>query len=128
MKTNIALASVVAALSGFAGLASTANAGPDIHINARFGPPPIVVVRPPIPPAPAFGFSSRAPDRDYRDYRGAPAPRGYWKEEVIKRWVPAKWVVTRGYRGREHRVLREGYFTYRTDRVWVETGRGYGRG
>jgi hypothetical protein len=49
----------------------------------------------------------------------------------VKVWVSAEWVVTRGHHGREVRTLRPGYFTYRTERVWVaDTGRpgDYGRG
>lgn len=60
------------------------------------------------------------------------APRGYWKEVVVKTWVPERIVVSHGRRGRPERHVEPGYFTYRTDRVWIETehrsSRGYGYG
>ena len=60
------------------------------------------------------------------------APRGYWKEIVVKTWVPERIVVRHNYRGHHERVCEPGYFTYRTDRVWIETdhraSRGYGYG
>lgn len=49
------------------------------------------------------------------------APRGYWKEIVVKSWVPERVVVSHYRRGRPERHLEPGYFTYRTDRVWVAT-------
>lgn len=47
------------------------------------------------------------------------APRGYWEEVVVKTWVPERWVSTRDRWGRSVRVCEPGYYTYRTDRVWV---------
>jgi hypothetical protein len=44
---------------------------------------------------------------------------GYWKTVTVKVWVPGGWVVERGYRGGECRRYVSGYYTYRTDRVWV---------
>lgn len=39
-------------------------------------------------------------------------------------WMPAEWIVSRGHHGHAVRSLRPGYFTYRSDRVWVtEAGR-----
>ncbi|MCX6955144.1 MAG: hypothetical protein NTV51_23575, partial [Verrucomicrobia bacterium] len=131
------LASVFAAVSGFAGLANTASAGTDIHLNIGIGgrPGPVIVAPhyAPVPVAPVYGYGyevRRAPD--YRDCP-PPAPRGYWKEIAVKVWVPAEWIVTRDRRGCEVRSLRPGYFTYRTDRVWVADagprgGYAYGRG
>ena len=49
------------------------------------------------------------------------APRGYWKEIVVKTWVPERLVVRHDHWGRHERVWEPGYFTYRTDRVWIET-------
>lgn len=62
-----------------------------------------------------------------------PAPRGYWKEIVVKTWIPERLVVSHGRRGRPVRHVEPGYFTYRTDRVWVAANnhrdyRGYGYG
>ena len=56
--------------------------------------------------------------------------RGYWKEIQVKTWVPERWVVRYDRRGRPERYCEPGYYTYRTDRVWVDgrsdrDGRGY---
>lgn len=143
MNTKFVLASVFAAVSGLAGLANTASAGTDIHLNIGIGarPGPVIVVpaRPPVvvvPASPAYGYGygRPAPIPAYRDDCPPPAPRGYWKNVSVKVWVPAEWIVTRGHHhGHDVRTLRPGYFTYRTDRVWVaDTGRhgefGHGRG
>ncbi len=47
------------------------------------------------------------------------APRGYWQEVAVKTWVPERIVFVRNRWGRTERVCEPGYFTYRTDRVWV---------
>lgn len=65
-----------------------------------YAPPPTVVYAP--PPAVVV------------------APRGYWKEIVVKTWVPERWVVRSNRWGRPERFCEPGYYTYRTDRVWVE--------
>ena len=49
----------------------------------------------------------------------APA-RGYWDEIVVQAWVPERWVITRDHRGRIVRICEPGYYTYRTDRVWID--------
>jgi hypothetical protein len=68
---------------------------------------------------------------------------GYWKEVRVRTWVPGCWVTERRHHGREYRRYVEGYYSYRTDRVWVSSDRrgrddcddrndnyrfGYGRG
>jgi hypothetical protein len=57
-------------------------------------------------------------------------PRGYWKEVQVKTWVPERWVVRTNRWGRSERYCEPGYYTYRTDRVWVDTspsrGHAYG--
>lgn len=61
------------------------------------------------------------------------APRGYWQEVEVKTWVPERWVVRHNRWGRAERVCEPGYYTYSTQRVWVESpgprgpGPGYGR-
>lgn len=51
----------------------------------------------------------------------APAPvGGYWKEVVVKTWVPERWVVSRDRWGRSIRIFEPGYTTYRTERVWID--------
>ena len=142
MKSTFVLASVFAAVSGWAGLASPARAGTDFHFNigigARPGPvivaprgAPVVVV--PASPGYGYGYGRPAPVPVYRDACPPPAPSGYWTEVPVKVWVPAEWIVSRGHHGRDVRTLRPGYFTYRTDRVWVaDAGRpgdfGHSRG
>jgi hypothetical protein len=70
--------------------------------------------------------------------RYAPAPvvvaapsRGYWKEVSVKTWVPERVSFSRDRWGRSVRVVEPGYYTYRTDRVWVDgrhdNGNHYGR-
>lgn len=65
----------------------------------------------------------------------APAPRGYWKEMQVKTWVPERWVVRHNRWGRPERYCEPGYYTYTTQRVWVDARddrrpdhRGYGYG
>lgn len=43
---------------------------------------------------------------------------GYWKEVRVKVWVDGCW-ESRYDCGRRIRVYVPGYYTYRTDRVWV---------
>ena len=121
MKTKFILASL-AALSGLVGLASTAKAGTDFHLNLNLSlpRPPVIVVT-----SPARISSSYNRGFDSCDVR-VPASRGYWSEVVVKTWVPARWIVSRDRRGREIRSLEQGYFTYRTDRVWIDGGHGAG--
>jgi hypothetical protein len=142
MKTTYVLASVFAAVSGLAGLATSARAGTDFHhnigIGSRPGPvivaprgAPVVVV--PASPGYGYGYGHGRPAPVYRDACPPPAPRGYWTEVPVKVWVPAEWIVSRGHHGRDVRTLRPGYFTYRHDRVWVaDAGRpgdfGHGHG
>ena len=151
MKTTYVLASVFAAVSGLAGLATPARAGTDFHLNIGIGSRPGPVIVAPrgapvvvVPASPGYGYGyghgRPAPAPVYRDAGPPPAPRGYWTDVPVKVWVPAEWIVSRGHYGRDVRTLRPGYFTYRTDRVWVaDAGRygenrhghgefGYGRG
>ena len=65
----------------------------------------------------------------------APSPRGYWKEVPVKTWVPERWVVRHNRWGRPERYCEPGYYTYTTQRVWVDSRdnrrhdpRGYGYG
>jgi hypothetical protein len=54
--------------------------------------------------------------------------RGYWTDVVVKTWVPERWFASRDRWGRPIRVQEPGYYTYRTERVWVEghPNRAYG--
>ena len=107
----IALLASAAALA-----ASSARADTRVSIGVNVGgpvyrsPAPAVVYAPP----PAVVYAPAA-----RTVVVAP-PRGYWKEVVVKTWVPERVVINRGRWGRDVRVVEPGYYTYRTDRVWVD--------
>jgi hypothetical protein len=113
MKTTKLALATLAALGGFALAANTAAARPDIHVSLRFGAPAPVVRY--APPAPVAYYPAPAPmviiDRHHRAV-------GYWKEVVVKTWVPARIVNSYDRRGRVVRVIEPGHFIYRTDRVW----------
>jgi hypothetical protein len=112
---------IIALFATVAGLATTtARADTRVSVGVNLGAP--VYSRPPAvvyAPAPAY---APPPAVVY-----APAPRGYWKDVTVKAWVPERWVSSRDRWGRPVRVCEPGYFTYRTDRVWVEghADRGY---
>ena len=105
-RITIALLATVAALA-----ATSARADTRVSIGVNVGVPAYR----PAPPVVAY----------------APAPtvvvapsRGYWKEITVKTWVPERWVVRHNRWGRPERYCEPGYYTYRTDRVWVD-GRGH---
>jgi hypothetical protein len=112
--TKLALATL--ALAGAAVFANTASAHTDFRVSIGFGVPAPVVRYASAPvaycPAPVVA----APVVVMPRYEH---PAGYWKDVVVKTWVPARYVDTRGHHGRIVRVLEPGYFTYRTERVWV---------
>lgn len=61
--------------------------------------------------------------------RDAPCPpAGYWDNVRTRVWVPARWVVSYDSCGRRIRTQVGGYYEVRTERVWVATGPGHGRG
>lgn len=107
---TFALAASAAALAGTALRADTrfsigVHVGPPIYRTA----PPVVIYAPP-PPA----VYAPPPTVVY-----APA-RGYWSDVVVKTWVPERWTVSRDRWGRMVRHHEPGYFTYRTERAWVD--------
>ena len=113
MKTTYVLASVFAAVSGLAGLATPARAGTDFHLNIGIGsrPGPVIVaprgapvVVVPASPGYGYGYGHGRPAPVYRDACPPPAPRGYWTEVPVKVWVPAEWIVSRGHHGRDVRT------------------------
>lgn len=139
MKTKFVLASFVAALSGLAALATSANAAPDIQVrvNVALPPPPVVFVG-------DRDHGDRDYDRSYNRHRenrnhrssrgddwydqqrdkrralnGHSEARGYWKDVVVKRWVPARWEIGYDRHGREVQIHRPGYMAHHTERVWV---------
>jgi hypothetical protein len=124
MKTKLALVAL-AAIGGLA-FASSASANPDIRVGIHFGSP-APVYRPAAPdycpPAPVvvsnYGYDRNDRyDRHDRNDR-YDRPSGYWKEVVVKTWVPATYVMTRDWHGRPVRRVEPAHFAYRTDRVWV---------
>ena len=120
---RIALALVVSA----AALAATsAHAETRVRIGVNIGSPgyyppaPVVVAAPAYAPPPTVVYAP------------PPAvvvapPRGYWKDVQVRTWVPERWVVRTNRWGRAERYCEPGYYTYRTDRVWVDTGHDHGR-
>jgi len=50
-----------------------------------------------------------------------PAPSGYWKTIQTRQYVPERWIVATDRCGRRTRILQPGYYTYETQRVWVDT-------
>ena len=107
---RLAIALVVTA-AALAASSAHADTRVSIHIGApAYRPAPPAVVYSPAPavtyiPAPTVVV--------------APA-HGYWKEIRVKTWVPERWVVRHNRWGRAERYCEPGYYTYRTDRVWVE--------
>lgn len=49
-----------------------------------------------------------------------PTAPGYWKDVAVKTLVPARWVVSHDRCGHPIRIFEPGYYTYVTNRVWVE--------
>jgi hypothetical protein len=107
-----ALLLTAAALAGPALRAET-RVSIGVHFGApSYRPVPPVVVAPVPPPVVVYAPTSNGPC--------APA-HGYWKEIVTKTWVPERWVVSRDRWGRHVRTCVPGYYTYHTDRVWVDS-------
>ena len=115
MNTKFVFASVFAAASGLAGFAHTATAGTDIYVNLGFNSRAV-----PVMVAPAYCAPAAPVVVEYR----REAPRGYWRDVVVRTWVPARWVVSYVETGREVRRLQPGYFACNTNHVWVDLGRG----
>lgn len=56
----------------------------------------------------------------------APSPAtGYWKDVAVKVLVPARWAVSHDRWGRSIRTFEPAYYTYVTNRVWVEAPSGH---
>lgn len=102
-RITIALlaAASLAALPARAGHDSRVSISGHIHLGA---PAPVYVAPNHCPPAPTY-------------YTPA---RGYWKDVVVKTWVPERWIVRHDRWGRPYRTCEPGYFAYRTERVWVD--------
>ena len=113
---RIALAFLVTA--GLAASVARAdhNSRVTVHGSVTIGHPAPTVVYAPAPAYTAHGYG-------HNHY--APPARGYWKEIVVKTWVPERCLMSRDRWGRPVRIVEPGYYTYRTDRVWVDASRGH---
>lgn len=131
MKTKFVLASCVAALSGLAGLAATASAAPDVHVRVNLGlpRPPVVVIAERGPDRPDWYSRQNRGGGDWYDHqrernhpedRGRVVPSGYWKEVVVKHWIPGHWEISYDRRGCERRDFIPAHAEYHTRRIWVD--------
>jgi hypothetical protein len=107
---HIAIALV---LSAAALAANSARADSRVSIGISVGTPvyrsaPVYSPAPPVvyAPAPVVVVPARS--------------HGYWKDVQVKTWVPERWVLRTNRWGRTERVREAGYFTYVTNRVWVD--------
>jgi hypothetical protein len=124
---RIAIALVVSAA---ALAASSARADTRVQIGVNIGAPAYRRSAPVIVNAPAPTVVYAPPTVVYAPPPAvivAP-PRGYWKEVQVKTWVPERWVVRTNRWGRAERYCEPGYYTYHTDRVWVDGRSDHGRG
>lgn len=87
------------ALAGFATTAARADSRVNVDVGIAIGAPAPTVVH-----APAYGYTPS---------------RGHWEHVTVKTWIPGRWVTGRDRWGRPVRMFEKGYYTYRTDRVWV---------
>lgn len=108
------LVGATALAAGSARAESRVSIGVNIGSPGYYPPAPVVVAPPTVVYAPPPAVIV------------AP-PRGYWKEVPVKVWVPERWVVRTNRWGRPERYCEPGYYTYRTDRVWI-ADRGHGHG
>ncbi|MBL9190340.1 MAG: hypothetical protein JNK23_22870 [Opitutaceae bacterium] len=99
----------LALLAATALTAASARADTRVSFGFSIGAP---AYRPAPPPAVVY---APAPQVVY----APPAPAGYWKDVVVKTWVPERTYVRHNRWGRPERVCEPGYFTYTTNRVWV---------
>src|SRR5262245_48096876 len=121
-RIAIALLASAAALAA----ATSARAHTSVSIGVNMGDPAYC------PPSPQVVYAP-APAPVYAPPAVVVAPqRGYWKDVQVRTWVPERWLVRYNRWGRAERYCEPGYYTYRTERVWVDThnhrGYGYDRG
>lgn len=70
-----------------------------------------------------YGYNDRGPTTVIVNGRNDRYDDGYWKHVSVRVWVPGYWLVERGHHGRSYRRYVDGYYTLRTDRVWVSYDR-----
>ena len=123
-RIAIALLATAAALA-----ATSARADTRVSIGVNVGGPAYRPAPPAVVYAPAPSVVYAPPPAVV-----VAPPRGYWKDVPVKTWVPERWVVRTNRWGRSERVCEPGYYTYTTNRVWVDGrsdhnhGRGYAYG
>lgn len=114
----IALFATAAALA-----APTAHADTRVSVGVNVGAPVYHPVPPPVVYTPAPSVVVAPPPAVVVE----PA-RGYWKDVQVRTWVPERWVVRTNRWGRTERFCEPGYYTYTTQRVWVDARADHGRG
>lgn len=57
-----------------------------------------------------------------------PPQSGYWRDVHVKTWVQERWIVRTNRWGCVERYCEPGYYTYTTNRVWVDGCSDPGRG
>ncbi len=107
--TTIALLTAATALA-----AAPLRAETHFSIGFHFGVPAYVPARPVFVAPPPLIVRAAPPTIVY-----APAP-GYWKDVVVRTWIPERWLLTRDRFGRTVRICEPGYTACRTERVWVD--------
>jgi hypothetical protein len=107
-RIAIALVATAAALA-----ATSARADTRVSIGVNVGGPAYR----PVPPAVVY---APAPSVVYAPPVVVAPSRGYWKDVQVKTWVPERWVVRTNRWGRSERICEPGYYTYVTNRVWVD--------
>lgn len=123
-RITLALVVSAAALA-----ASSARADTRVRIGVNIGNPGYYPPAPVVVSAPAVVYAPPPPVVYAAPPAVVVAPvRGYWQDVQVKTWVPERWVVRHNRWGRAERYCEPGYYTYRTERVWVDGRSDHGRG
>ena len=68
--------------------------------------------------------------RSYRGHSGVryetrrhSGGRGHYTYRKVRVWVPGRWDFVRNHCGDHVRVWKDGYYNYRTEKVWVSSSR-----
>jgi hypothetical protein len=109
-RIAIALLATAAVLA-----ANSARADTRVSIGVNVGGPAYR----PVPPAVVYAPTPSVVYAPPHAVVVAPS-HGYWKDVQVKTWVPERWVVRTIRWGRSERFCEPGYYTYTTNRVWVD--------
>jgi hypothetical protein len=122
-RIAFALVASAAALAASSARADTrVRVGVNIGSPGYYPPAPVVVSAPAVVYAPPPAVVYATPPAVIV----APT-RGYWQDVQVKTWVPERWVVRHNRWGRAERYCEPGYYTFRTERVWVDGRHDHGR-